>query len=83
MLEQLAVDAVLDGVHHLALGEDRAALLVDAALEEERVEGNLVQRLQHLWWSQAGGEDEGRKESVSENLDPAQHTPTGAEPRGL
>lgn len=54
MLQELAVDAVLDRVHHLSLGEHRAALLVDAAFEEERCKGNLVERLQHL---EGGGAD--------------------------
>lgn len=47
-LQQLAVHAVLNRVHHLRLGHHRAPLLLDAPREELRRERDLGQRLQHL-----------------------------------
>ena len=48
VLEQLAVDAVLDGVHHLRLRQHRLLLLLDPSLEHLRVERHVVQDVEHV-----------------------------------
>mmetsp|Transcript_44355 Transcript_44355/g.141170 ORF Transcript_44355/g.141170 Transcript_44355/m.141170 type:complete len:887 (+) Transcript_44355:1013-3673(+) len=46
--QELAVDAVLNGVHHLRLGQHRAALFLHARREELRLERDLVEGFEHL-----------------------------------
>mmetsp|Transcript_29223 Transcript_29223/g.64663 ORF Transcript_29223/g.64663 Transcript_29223/m.64663 type:complete len:468 (-) Transcript_29223:248-1651(-) len=48
VLQQLAVHAVLNGVHHLGLSHDGLALLLNAGGQELGVERNLLQGLQDL-----------------------------------
>jgi hypothetical protein len=47
--QQLAVDAVLNRVHHLSLSQHSLALLLNAAGQELRLKCNLSQSLEHLW----------------------------------
>mmetsp|Transcript_28746 Transcript_28746/g.93909 ORF Transcript_28746/g.93909 Transcript_28746/m.93909 type:complete len:291 (-) Transcript_28746:617-1489(-) len=49
LLQELTIDTVLNRVHHLRFGEDCSPLLLDARIEKQRVERNIVESLQHLW----------------------------------
>ena len=48
VLQQLAVHAVLDGVHHLRLRQHGFLLLCHAGVQELRVERHVVQDVQHV-----------------------------------
>ena len=48
VLQQLAVHAVLDGVHHLRFGQHRPPLLLYTVVQKLWVEGDLGQGIQYL-----------------------------------
>lgn len=48
VLEQLTINTVLDGVHHLRLGHDSPPLLLDSSAQELCLKGNLCQHIKHL-----------------------------------